>query len=251
MMQHFLRSESGAISVDWTVMTAAVVGLGLASAAAVRTGTGDLAGDVQASLSNSSVATLGLLGLQLIVSQNFGDGNLAGWSRAETEVFGDWGTMLGPFGGADTHNNPVTYGVVLPEGTNTALISFDMVIADSWDGRVGQGRDRQGEGLSLLVDGQPIAFERFTQLGHSDHDSLRGARSSTVEIDGTTYVVTMSPKAMPANSVGGWVRPDQQWGVQIRAQNPSPNFQLGFSANLDQSRQDESFGIQNFEIYAQ
>jgi hypothetical protein len=250
-MASFLKSESGAVTVDWTVMTAAVVGLGMASAAAVRLGTGDLAGQVQASLSNSSVASLGLLGLQLIVSQNFGDGNLRGWSRGETIVFGEWGPMLGPFGGADTHNNPVSYGVTLPEGTHSALISFDLVIADSWDGMVGQGRDKKGEGISLLVNGEQIAFERFTQLGHANHNDLRGARQSTIEIGGTTYDVRMTPQDLPTDSVGGWVRPDQRWSVQVQAQNPASNFQLGFSANLDQSQQDESFGIQNFNIYAQ
>jgi hypothetical protein len=250
-MASFLKSESGAITVDWTVMTAAVVGLGMASAAAVRVGTGDMAGQIQASLSNASVSSLILRDLELIISQNFGDGDLRGWSRAETIVFGEWGPMLGPFGGADTHNNPLTYGVALPEGTSKAVINFDLVIADSWDGMVGQGRDRLGEGMSLLVNGEQIAFERFTQFGHANHNDLRSARESSIEIGGTTYAVHMTPQDLPTTSVGGWVRPDQRWSVQIAAQNPAMNFQLGFSANLDQSQQDESFGIQNFNIYAQ
>lgn len=58
----FLTSECGAITVDWVVMTAAVVGLGLASALAVRSGTGALGQDVQSSLSNASVAALGDIG---------------------------------------------------------------------------------------------------------------------------------------------------------------------------------------------
>jgi hypothetical protein len=54
----FLTSESGAITVDWVVLTAAIVGIGVASAAAVRTGTTELGQDVEASLTNASVATL-------------------------------------------------------------------------------------------------------------------------------------------------------------------------------------------------
>jgi len=58
----FLRAESGAVTVDWVVLTAAITGLGLASAAAVRTGTADLGSEVSTSLSEASVADLGCMG---------------------------------------------------------------------------------------------------------------------------------------------------------------------------------------------
>lgn len=58
LIRDFSKSESGAVTVDWTVMTAAVVGLGIVSIGAVRTGTGSLAADIQASLSSASVASL-------------------------------------------------------------------------------------------------------------------------------------------------------------------------------------------------
>jgi hypothetical protein len=57
----FLQSESGAISVDWTVLSAAVIGLGLASAAAVSNGTGNLGETIRASLSGAQVAALGVV----------------------------------------------------------------------------------------------------------------------------------------------------------------------------------------------
>lgn len=58
----FLRDESGALTVDWVVMAAAVVGLGVATVASVRSGTQALGTDVSNSLSSSSVASLGTLG---------------------------------------------------------------------------------------------------------------------------------------------------------------------------------------------
>jgi len=250
-LRGFWRDQSGAVTVDWTVLTAAVVGLGLTSIAAVRTGTGDLAGDIQASLSNTSVAGLGLLGLEQVVSQSFSDGNTSGWSRGLITEFGEWGSMLGPFSGADTFNNPLTYDVVLPDGTSKAVIGFVLVIADSWDGQVGAGLDRLGEGIRLNVDGESVAFERFTQMGHGGYNTLTGDRQSTMTIGDSVYTVTMKQSDAPTTSVGGWGRPDQRWAVQIEAVNPAPNFQLGFAANLDQSQQDESFGIQNFGITAQ
>ena len=59
----FAANESGAVTVDWVVLTAAIVGLGLAVVTSVRTGVGSLASDISTSLSSASVATLGTLGV--------------------------------------------------------------------------------------------------------------------------------------------------------------------------------------------
>ena len=58
----FLTNESGAVTVDWVVLAAAVVGLGVGTVGAVRSGTLALGGDISASLSGASVASLGTLG---------------------------------------------------------------------------------------------------------------------------------------------------------------------------------------------
>jgi Flp pilus assembly pilin Flp len=46
----FGKDEDGAVTVDWVVLTAAIVGLGIAILATVRTGASDLAGDIGADL---------------------------------------------------------------------------------------------------------------------------------------------------------------------------------------------------------
>jgi Flp pilus assembly pilin Flp len=46
MIKTFAKSESGAVTVDWVVLTAAIVGLGLAVMAVVSGGVEDLAGDI-------------------------------------------------------------------------------------------------------------------------------------------------------------------------------------------------------------
>lgn len=61
-LRTFLQSEHGAVTVDWVVLTAAVVGLGIATVTAVRSGTNSLAGDVSTSLSGAEVASLACLG---------------------------------------------------------------------------------------------------------------------------------------------------------------------------------------------
>ena len=54
-IKNFRKDEDGAVTVDWVVLTAAIVLLGAAIAATVRTGAADLAGDIQTSLTDFEV----------------------------------------------------------------------------------------------------------------------------------------------------------------------------------------------------
>ena len=62
LIKNFRNDEDGAVTVDWVVLTAAIVGLGLAVITSVRTGVGNLGTDISNSLTSASVATLGTLG---------------------------------------------------------------------------------------------------------------------------------------------------------------------------------------------
>lgn len=57
-----LHDEDGAVTVDWVTLAAAVVGIGIAAAASVRSGVTALSGDIQSSLSSASVVSLGMVG---------------------------------------------------------------------------------------------------------------------------------------------------------------------------------------------
>lgn len=54
---HFLLSEDGAVTVDWVVLTAALVGLGLAVMAVVSGGTEDLSSDIDTQLVDQEITT--------------------------------------------------------------------------------------------------------------------------------------------------------------------------------------------------
>ncbi|WP_120502253.1 Flp family type IVb pilin [Roseovarius sp. EL26] len=45
--KNFRKNEDGAVTVDWVVLTAAVVGLGIAGVATVSNGVGSLAGKIE------------------------------------------------------------------------------------------------------------------------------------------------------------------------------------------------------------
>ncbi len=51
-IQNFRRDEDGAVTVDWVVLTAALVGLGVAVLATISGGVGDLSGDIATTLSD-------------------------------------------------------------------------------------------------------------------------------------------------------------------------------------------------------
>ena len=56
-IKSFRKDENGAVTVDWVVLTAAVVGLGIAGVTAVNTGITDLANEIQTSLEAGDVTT--------------------------------------------------------------------------------------------------------------------------------------------------------------------------------------------------
>ena len=58
MIENFRNDESGAVTVDWVVLTAAIVGLGLAVVASVRTGANSVANEIQSSLSAAELNDL-------------------------------------------------------------------------------------------------------------------------------------------------------------------------------------------------
>ncbi len=57
-VSRFLAAETGAVTVDWVVLSAATVGIGIAVAGAVSLGTQDLGHDVHDSLANARVARM-------------------------------------------------------------------------------------------------------------------------------------------------------------------------------------------------
>jgi Flp pilus assembly pilin Flp len=54
LLKNFAKSESGAVTVDWVVLTAAIVGLGLAVMAVVSGGVEDLSSDINTTLTNTN-----------------------------------------------------------------------------------------------------------------------------------------------------------------------------------------------------
>ncbi|RYH06541.1 Flp family type IVb pilin [Tropicimonas sp. IMCC6043] len=57
LIKSFRNDEDGAVTVDWVVLTAAIVGLGIATLAVVSGGVEDLSGDISNQLAVSQIKT--------------------------------------------------------------------------------------------------------------------------------------------------------------------------------------------------
>ena len=57
LAKKFNNEEDGAVTVDWVVLTAAVVGLGIAALAAVKKGTGSLTSKINNHLSSQTIVS--------------------------------------------------------------------------------------------------------------------------------------------------------------------------------------------------
>lgn len=90
MLTQFCKSESGAVTVDWVVLTAAIVGMGIASVAAVRMGTTTLGQGVNASLSGASLAALEFPYMMQGLTAALVADRMAVYSTASTEQIIDW-----------------------------------------------------------------------------------------------------------------------------------------------------------------
>ncbi len=53
LINAFVKDEDGAVTVDWVVLTAAIVGIALAIIATIRGGLSNAASDIAASLSGA------------------------------------------------------------------------------------------------------------------------------------------------------------------------------------------------------
>ncbi|UZD89881.1 Flp family type IVb pilin [Cognatishimia activa] len=57
-IKNFRKDEDGAVTVDWVVLTAAVVGLGVAAYAAIEGETTQLSADIAATIESENVAAV-------------------------------------------------------------------------------------------------------------------------------------------------------------------------------------------------
>lgn len=180
-----------------------------------------------------------------IVDTEFSSGETENWS-ADTITNSSGNNFLGPFG-QETRTNPVTYNVNLGGESKTARIEFDLLIIDSWDGYDPTWARPEGEHLMILVNGSSIDAQAFQDGLPGNMALARHSVASRAEGHFTTHMELIQS----GSNVAGAHWHDQIWRVTIDIENPAQNFTLGFSANLDEPVNNESFGFTNFRVTAE
>ncbi len=177
----FCCDQSGAITVDWTVLTAAIVGMGIASAAAVRTGTNNLGQEVNIALSS---ATIWGMGNKIASNVMNTDGlQTTGWGwRTGDGSFAGWNVISG--GGLNIVRSGYN-GVTSPNGEH-------FISLETYNGQPITAMERTIEGLSA---GQPAT------LSFNTYDNGAGRNTMNVYFGGE-LVGTYSPgRNVTENSV--------------------------------------------------
>ncbi|MCC0075528.1 MAG: hypothetical protein H6898_02940 [Rhodobacter sp.] len=149
LIRSFARSESGAVTVDWTVLAAALCGLGLASAAAVRTGVGDLGAEVGTALSSASVAVL-----------SFGGDSDSGWIPLSytAERFAELTDIFSEYSDDSLESTYASYLLAVEYALSTGDLAGAAVFLDAAAAAVaaaaarGPGISDQGAGLNALLE---------------------------------------------------------------------------------------------------
>ena len=235
MIRHFLTDQRGAVAVDWVVLGAGLVGLGMAATAVVFDGLEALSTDVGGTLARQSISFA-----RLLQTEDFAAG-AGNWLGATATYVAGFGTVLGPVAGTANGRESVAQVFSLPPGATGAVLSFDLLSFDSLDG--GNTQWGNAEGPVLYINGVEVA-RAASQNGRLTwtHADIPGVSVASTEVRAQENIGGVSPG-----------RADWQDGINrvtITVADPGDSLRFGFGLVANQSVQDESAGIDNFALRA-
>lgn len=143
VLTEFLKNEAAALTVDWVVMAAAVVGLGMAAVGNVRSGTGALGSDIATSLTNAEVVSLGSLG---------SDGYTGPW--VTQAAYGGRGMAWGEDGACDKNGN-------CTPSTSYSVQSYEIDNGQIWTRTTSQVDGQDPIVVWTDENGDPVDAPRF------------------------------------------------------------------------------------------
>lgn len=232
----FCIEETGAVTVDWTLLTAAVVGLGMAGSAVVIMGADDISHDIAIQTSGQSVLVAFSNTYQNVsYSDDFEDGQALGWNVTQTNnTEASLGGILGRFGG--TGGAQMVHKTWdLDPNAGFAVIEFDLHAIDTWD----------LEAMSIFLN-DALASQRTFSTHDGDLERQQIIDSSQANVS-----ITYGPHSSAENGYsvrGDVVSHDETVSVRIEVSDPGSSLKLGFGSTLDQSLNDESWAIDNMRV---
>lgn len=223
LIKRFASDDSGAVAVDWVVLTGGTVGLGLAVMATTSGGLENLSGDISHALSGMHVIVTEL------ASHTFSGGDAAGWIGGRVmDMGGQMGELLvlGP-------GESAAFRLDVPSGSSEATMVFDLVAGDSLDASARWGTDT----ATVMINGVAVAIAT----------SERGSNLTfeIPQIDGTLVEATVT--VSPTNYGGSSRWQDTVAEVTVTVDQPSGPIDIQMVSGANQGISDEFWGVDNFE----
>lgn len=215
----FVQDETAAVTVDWVVLTSALVGLGLAATAVVSGGVENLSNDTAQELADTSIRTR-FAGITQLFASGFSDGRggFTGGSLVNASGFGE----VLQIGQGET----VERSFDIPIGAGEATFEFDLIAADDFD----------GDTATVYVNGQAVSF-------YTDDNG-----TVTVTDGGVSGVsVSVNQQYTDANNGGGSLG-DSRASYAITVTDPGSTVTLGVSSNATAGASNEYFAIDDVSV---
>lgn len=220
MIERFLNDESGAITVDWVVLTGSLVGLGLAVAAVLGSGLSDASNAMSDDM--ASVRGSNPFGIAMDLFETDFSSGAAGWMGGNVVTLPGFGDILQIGAGERAELE-----VEVPENATSATVSFDIIGGD----------DLSGEPATVFINGDPVAI-------YSDNHG--NITTSTSDIPGITVEVDQSYTNDPVGA--GTHGHDSRATYTITIDNPPQGLTVGVGSGADQGVNNEFYGLDDVSV---
>jgi hypothetical protein len=222
MLGRFAKEETGAVAVDWVVLSASVVGLGMASVMVVSGGLESLSGEIAADTAGIEISTRFARTLEtLSLAQDFANG-VGDWIGGNAVALAGFGEVL-QIGPGSTAELPIS----IPEGTTSATITFDLIGVD----------DLSGPPATIFIDGEAIAV-------YSDnHGNITTSENAPA---GITVSMTQHYANDPMG--GGSHGSDSRATYTITVDNPGRDLTFGVQNGSSQPVSEEFYALDDISV---
>jgi len=247
----FVRAEEGSITADWVVLSASVVGLGIAVLAAVTPGIGNLTSDIDTSMSEQVVVPAEP---SSETAFDFSDG-FASWGTAITSYTDPLiSDALGPFydqSGEEVLSNTFAFD----PGTEFAVVEFDMTAIGKMERHDDFRVFVNGEMLDATsirdgrIDGTLVNDHEAGRVAYQfmDHERISddAAIQQRIETANTTAEngATTGRDALRSN-----VDRQSTYRMQVVVRNPTPETRIGFGRGGNSPYPGEGWSIDNMTV---
>lgn len=223
-LARFTRDQSGAATVDYVVLAAAVFAVAMAANEVVSGGMSDLAGTVDSELRREPVEALA----GIAYSDEF-DNGASGWIGASAGKVDGIGNVLGPIGGTGAGGpQGITRDFYIDPNAAQATFDFDLYAMDSLDNESG----------IIYIDGVEVG--RVTSdKGKTFVTAAAGLKERNITIRATVVDnnVQLGGNASYTDSLSS---------ISITIDKPRERVTFGFGSTANQGTSDESFAIDSF-----